>query len=246
MCESRWHTRHTTGLERDTAGGCQDRTKVSCEDYHIMMKDDEDRWIDCWRFSDGGGRTACICEEVDVSSLDARAQDFHCSFSLFIIYLCVSFIFKLFLYAVYDCKLATFHAFLSYSSFFYAVCEIIFLPLSPASPIFSLRGLFVEVMACWCLRLSLGLYCWCFFPTHTQTCARWVFTADTQLHSLLQLHLLSPWRPCLLLNPLPSSQTHTHTHTMTEKQAGCVSLCVWFGVIGPIRSQPQASPGPYA
>lgn len=55
MCESRWHTHHTTGLERDTAGGCQDRPRVSREDYHIMMKDDEDWWIDCWRFSLGEG-----------------------------------------------------------------------------------------------------------------------------------------------------------------------------------------------
>lgn len=95
----------------------------------------------------------------------------------------------------------------------YFVCEIISPPFLHASPIFPLRGLFVEVMPCWCLWLSLGPYCWCFFPhTHTQTCTQWALTADTQLHSLLQLHLLSPWRPCLLLNP-PSSQARTlHTH----------------------------------
>lgn len=42
------------------------------------------------------------------------------------------------------------------------------------------------------------------------------FTADTQLHFLLQLRLLSPWRPCLLLNPPPCS----HPNSGTEEEAG--------------------------
>jgi len=58
---------------------------------------------------------------------------------------------------------------------------------------------------------------------HTQTCTQWVLPADTQLHSLLQLHLLSPWKPCLLLNP-PCSQTQTHTHTRYGREIGRLRL----------------------
>lgn len=48
-----------------------------------------------------------------------------------------------------------------------------------------------------------------FFLVLTQTCTQWVLTAHIQLQSLLQLHLLSPWRSCLLLNP--PAQKHTHS-----------------------------------
>lgn len=104
---------------------------------------------------------------------------------------------------------------------FYVVCEIIFLPPSPALLFFPKRsicgshGLLVFTILTGPLLLVF------FSPhTHTQTCTQWVLTADTQLHSLLQLHLLSPWRPCLLLNP----PAHKHTHTQYDREIGRLRL----------------------
>lgn len=168
------------------------------------MKTDE--WI-VGVLAMGGGRTACSCEVFQgwMPELGISTANFFNCIDLFQFYFCVSLMWAHF----FTCLiiLQTHRAHLCDTSLC-RVCEIIFLPSFGGSH-FSLRGLFVEVMACWCLWLSLGPYCCCFFP-RTNTHTQWALTADTQLHSLLQLHLLSPWRPCLRLNP-PCSQTRTHS-----------------------------------
>lgn len=95
--------------------------------------------------------------------------------------------------------------------------------------IFSLRGLFVEVMACWCLRLSLGPYCWCFFP-HSHTHAH-----SGPLLLTLNFILCCSCICChhgdlvYYLTPLALKHTNTHTHnTIWEIGRLRLPLClIW-------------------
>lgn len=94
------------------------------------------------------------------------------------------------------------------SPFLCCVWNHLFLP-SPAFLFLSPRSLFVEVMACWCLRFSLASYCCCFFScAHTN-----MHTVDPyRSHStsvFAAAASVSPWRSCLLLNP--PAQKHTHS-----------------------------------
>lgn len=201
-----------------------------------MMKDDEDWWIACWRFSYGGRMRTCFCEnlryqawmpELRISSAKKCVDLFFFSSvtyrtdGLFVPLLERK---QAFLFALFDCNLITFHAFLSYTTFFFLCCLWNYPPHPLASPFFSPRGLFVEVMACWCLRLSLGPYCWCFFPhTHTDTHIHTHTCTQTCVHSgpsLLTLNFIL-CHSCICchhgdlvyyLTPPPTC-THKHTHT---------------------------------
>lgn len=156
----------------------------------------------------GGGRTACSCEVFQgwMPELGISTANFFNCIDLFQFYFSVSLMWALFFFTCLII-LQTHRAHLCDTSLC-CVWNNLF-PLFWRLSFFSKRSICGSHGLLVFMTLPGPVLLLFFFP-RTNTHTQWALTADTQLHSLLQLHLLSPWRPCLRLNP-PCSQTRTHS-----------------------------------